>query len=264
MLDVHPPHEPIYTWKGFAVHIATIVIGLLIAVGLEQSVEYVHRRHQAEIFEEHLRADLREEDWTYEFLLTYNREVLAHAERAVLALEGKTVLPNEALLISAYRATQYKNRLRRRATFDELISTGTISLIRDQRLRITAMQVYNSPTLDVLAREGQESRYREAFRMSLPTDVQRMLNRECGDRYVQPGDFSALQGVLDHPCSTGLPPQVIDEAVKALRSDPKLIGILRLRIADLDTRLVDLTSNNRVLFENLRTIAKQAGAPVGK
>jgi hypothetical protein len=46
MLDVHAPHESIHTWKGFFIHIATIVIGLLIAIGLEQSVEYIHHHHQ--------------------------------------------------------------------------------------------------------------------------------------------------------------------------------------------------------------------------
>jgi len=48
MLDVHPLHESIHTWKGFFIHIATIVIGLLIAVGLEQTVEHFHQRHQVE------------------------------------------------------------------------------------------------------------------------------------------------------------------------------------------------------------------------
>ena len=37
MLDVHAPHESIHTWKSFFIHIATIVIGLFIAVGLEQT-----------------------------------------------------------------------------------------------------------------------------------------------------------------------------------------------------------------------------------
>jgi hypothetical protein len=46
MLDVHGPHETIHTWKDFFVHIAAIVVGLLIAVGLEQTVEYLHHRHQ--------------------------------------------------------------------------------------------------------------------------------------------------------------------------------------------------------------------------
>jgi hypothetical protein len=46
MLDVHPAHHAASTWRDFFIHIATIVIGLLIAVGLEQTVEYFHHRHQ--------------------------------------------------------------------------------------------------------------------------------------------------------------------------------------------------------------------------
>jgi hypothetical protein len=57
MLDVHPPHAPTHTWRDFFIHIATIVVGLLIAVGLEQSVEALHHHHQAE----HLRNELHAE-----------------------------------------------------------------------------------------------------------------------------------------------------------------------------------------------------------
>ena len=46
MLDVHPPEHTPHSWRDFFIHIATIVIGLLIAVGLEQTVEWVHRRHE--------------------------------------------------------------------------------------------------------------------------------------------------------------------------------------------------------------------------
>jgi hypothetical protein len=52
MLDVHPPHHPTHTWKDFFIHIATIVVGLIIAVGLEQAVEaLVHGRERAELIE---------------------------------------------------------------------------------------------------------------------------------------------------------------------------------------------------------------------
>ena len=46
MLDIHPPHEAVHTWRDFFIHIATIVVGLLIAIGLEQTVETIHRRHE--------------------------------------------------------------------------------------------------------------------------------------------------------------------------------------------------------------------------
>jgi hypothetical protein len=57
MLDVHPPHEAAHTWKDFLIHIATIVVGLLIAVGLEQTVEFFHHRHQVSEAREALRAE---------------------------------------------------------------------------------------------------------------------------------------------------------------------------------------------------------------
>lgn len=46
MLDVHPPEHAAHSWRDFLIHIATIVIGLLIAVGLEQSVEWIHHRQE--------------------------------------------------------------------------------------------------------------------------------------------------------------------------------------------------------------------------
>lgn len=53
MIDVHPPHTATHTWKDFFIHMAAICLGLLIAIGLEQSVEYFHHRQQV--------ADLRQE-----------------------------------------------------------------------------------------------------------------------------------------------------------------------------------------------------------
>ena len=57
MLDVHPPHHPTHTWKDFFIHLATIVVGLLIAVGLEQTVENLHHRHLANEFEEQMNEE---------------------------------------------------------------------------------------------------------------------------------------------------------------------------------------------------------------
>ena len=47
MIDIHAPHQSVHTWRDFFIHIATIVIGLIIAVGLEQTVEFIQHRHSA-------------------------------------------------------------------------------------------------------------------------------------------------------------------------------------------------------------------------
>jgi hypothetical protein len=65
-LEVHPPHGPIHTWRDFFVHLITITIGLLIALGLEALVEWFHHRHLVH----EARSTIRLE-------MTHNRELLA-------------------------------------------------------------------------------------------------------------------------------------------------------------------------------------------
>lgn len=71
MLDVHAPHEALHTWKGFFIHIATIVVGLFIAVALEQSVEAINRHNEVTA----LREDLHQE----------SRQILADANKSQAA-----------------------------------------------------------------------------------------------------------------------------------------------------------------------------------
>ena len=73
MLDVHAPHEATHSWKDFFIHIATIAVGLLIAVALEQTVEAVHRHHEAAALREDLHAE--------------TEQILADAQRADKAMD---------------------------------------------------------------------------------------------------------------------------------------------------------------------------------
>jgi hypothetical protein len=58
MLDVHAPHETVRSWKDFFTHIAIITIGLLIAIGLEQTVEHIHHIYQLNEARRELKIEL--------------------------------------------------------------------------------------------------------------------------------------------------------------------------------------------------------------
>jgi hypothetical protein len=75
MLDVHPVAHLRGGWREFVLHIATITVGLLIAVALEQGVERLHQIHQRHQLQHDLRAEAER-----------NRETL----RADLALESES------------------------------------------------------------------------------------------------------------------------------------------------------------------------------
>ena len=51
MLEVHPPQQTVHSWRDFFIHIATIVVGLLIAIGLEQMVERIHERYDHAVWD---------------------------------------------------------------------------------------------------------------------------------------------------------------------------------------------------------------------
>jgi hypothetical protein len=90
MLDVHPLHHAPRTWSDFLLHIATISVGLLIAVGLEQSVEFAHRHHERN----RLRDDLRTEG-------LLNRERIDAAIQNLDALQAWEVRATSAVRSAA-------------------------------------------------------------------------------------------------------------------------------------------------------------------
>jgi cell division protein FtsB len=59
MLDVHAPEHGINGVRDFFLHLFTITIGLLIALGLEAGVEAIHHRHQREEAETLIRREIQ-------------------------------------------------------------------------------------------------------------------------------------------------------------------------------------------------------------
>ena len=66
MLDVHAPHSRIEGFKDFLLHLLTITIGLLIALGLEGGVEWQYHRHLVRDANQALRAEIAQNIKTLE------------------------------------------------------------------------------------------------------------------------------------------------------------------------------------------------------
>lgn len=244
-------------WTAILIEFVLLVLGVFLGIQVSNWNAEREDRLKGAAFTARLRDDLRVEAWRYRFLLAYYRDVRDATEAAADAISGKAPLSNEAFLIDAYRATQYKQGAPRRATYDELVSTGNIGLVRDRKLLAMAVRAYNLSTIDNTVKEGIESPYRALFRMTVPNDVQRALAHRCGDRYIRYGDYRGYDHVIDYPCTTGLPAADIDAAAIALRKDPQTLRFLRLRVADLETRLADLTGNNRDVLGGFIELANE-------
>jgi hypothetical protein len=102
MLDVHAPEHRISGKKDFVVHMATITLGLLIALGLENAVEALHHRQQRKEAEGLIRQELQN-----------NRDVIKASTHGLMAeLDGmKTVLKTLESVESGGKATIQEKEL---------------------------------------------------------------------------------------------------------------------------------------------------------
>jgi len=117
MIDIHPPHKSDHTWKDFFIHIGTIAVGLLLAIGLEQTVEYFHHRDQVAQLTEQMRAEaqsnlplIRDSVARLKVQATYIRsleDALLAGKRSGDSVDVHGVPPNagSALYLSPSRAT---------------------------------------------------------------------------------------------------------------------------------------------------------------
>jgi hypothetical protein len=238
-------------WTAIWIEFVLLVTGVFLGIQVSNWNAERETRQKSAIFTARLTTDLQVEAWAYQYLIEYQKDVQANARRALDGFDGSQPLSDEQLVIAAYRATQYESQDRHRATYDELVSTGTIGLITDQKLRETAMMVYATTLIDQTLEEGKQSEYRLIFRRTLPAQVQQALLERCGDKIITPLDYAGIVHSLDYPCTLDLPEETIRAAAQALRTRNGLVPALQLRFADTGTVLFNLLASNSALLNNL-------------
>ncbi len=126
MLDVHPAHHAASTWRDFFIHIATIVLGLCIAVGLEQTVEYFHHRHLGKVAAEQLRAERIQNESSNEFNIFATQLHQRHLQRdlAILhAVRSHTPVPPGPFIVRHARYLYLGDE------WKKIHQTGTVAYI---------------------------------------------------------------------------------------------------------------------------------------
>jgi len=93
MIEIHPPHEDVHTWRQFFIHIAAITIGLLMAIGLEQTVVYFHHRHQLEEARRELADELESNRRVVGINLEATRKVMADLDADMALLRAAQTSP---------------------------------------------------------------------------------------------------------------------------------------------------------------------------
>lgn len=249
-------------WTAIWIDLLIVVVGVFIGIQVSNWNDERVRDRDSKEFTARLTEDLKHEAWLYQSTIEYYDDVLANAERVVAVLEGRAELDDKALLIAAFRATQFTFALRSRATFDELASTGRIDLIKDDDLREAAILIFGFQAYDLFMNLGADSGYRETFRMFIPTQVQLALAEACGDRFVPLGDYEGIVDAMDYPCDPAIDDVKRAAAASIIRENETFLPALRLRYVQLHTTINTLTVSNADIREKLQQIAGREVAGV--
>lgn len=128
--------------------LALIVAGVLIALAVDQAAETVGERRREADYLVALQEDVEADLDALRGPLSEGLDRREAAARLVVAgLNGASLEPTQ-LLAALDRAGHVTFFAPRRATFDDLISTGNLRLIRDREIRAALIEYYDAGQLD--------------------------------------------------------------------------------------------------------------------
>ena len=155
MIDIHPPHHGAMTLRDFFIHLGIVVLGILIAIGLEQSVEYFHHRHLAADAHNALlaerAADARSND--FNIFVTRHHENILERDLAILhALREHTSVPTGPFIL------HHPRFLYPEAEWEKIHESGTVNYLTENLAPI-AYRYKNQDAFMALADRSNEALY---------------------------------------------------------------------------------------------------------
>jgi hypothetical protein len=245
-------HVTTHNWFAVTIDVLIVFVGVFLGIQANNWNEARIADKTAQSNRERLIEDLRTNDIDFEGRRSYYGDVREHA---LLALEGFSTpsAAGEEFLVHSYQATQVVLRPLRRFTYDELLASGELASIGDQKVRELAAAYYLGMSAQNASLE-QIPPYRDRLRREMPYAVQQRIQSRCGDRIRNVK--GAVIRSLPKSCDTGLDRAVIAKAVAQLRSAPEMDRDLTRYLVDIDQRLNSYRAIQRRLRELRDALAK--------
>jgi len=140
-----------------------IVVGVLVALAVDEWSNSVQERELEREYLQSLSRDLAEDSAAYAGALAPNvEEALAALREIVSVARGFEAMPIDTVAFvrlmweSRFSVTQFEER---RTTFEELLATGNLSLIRSAELRASIVSYYEQVRMSTSRSERARSTY---------------------------------------------------------------------------------------------------------
>jgi hypothetical protein len=219
--------------------IVLVVIGILIALSINNWNEIRKNRHLESQYVKRLLEDLKEDEAILQAVLNYQQEVKFQAKKAIQIFENtdqNNVDPVENL-INLYQASQIQESNQATSTYKELIASGQINLIADDALKTAIIRYYELNWTETHWFTATNT-YRINIRSKMPDYIQSEIRSNCGDIYVKIRE--SIEITLPKTCDIDISPEVAQPIVNLLKADEGLKNDLRFLSGNLEGELQDL------------------------
>ncbi|MEM1116426.1 MAG: hypothetical protein AAGJ11_07960 [Bacteroidota bacterium] len=248
-------HVQEQNWTAIGIDLVIVVLGVFIGLQVSNWNTARQDRSSARALLVRLENDLASEIKTWRHGVDYYGVARAHG---VAALEGYTEPSSPsptAFLVNLYQASQRWEITSQRGTYDELISSGRIALIRDEATRVRLANHYLlvaalQATLDP---SGGEFQYRREVRLYMPHDLQDAIRGACGDEYVVEGT-NTFYLRLPESCPLTLPEDAARKAADELLANEAVRRELRFHVSVLDGQLATMENAAQIAEATLAQV----------
>jgi hypothetical protein len=86
-MEVHAPHGSVSTWKDFLLHLATVTVGILIALSLEQATVWYHHKAMVREAETNIQNEIRDNKKSLDAALPKMKQNLDDQEIALRVVQ---------------------------------------------------------------------------------------------------------------------------------------------------------------------------------
>ena len=209
----------------FTVLIETLIVVLGVFLGIQLGNWNAARAEQklAADYTVRLIADLEQDLSASQRLTSYYDAVTQN----IVDTDAMLLLPDpdpKTLVGAAYRASEFMYTPRRRATWDQIVSSGDLDLLPNETIASGLSDYYK---LDDAANDTifrlQDTPYRRAVRSLIPLPVQLAIRDGCSDQIDEDSNIAGF--VAD--CQIAVDEAFLDDAARALMSSEDLWEALR-------------------------------------
>lgn len=242
----------------FTVVIETLIVVFGVFMGLQVNNWNGSRadRLLGEDYVERLISDLERDLGSANALTNYYDEV----QQSILDADRLLASPDpnpQALVVAAYRASEFTYNPKRRATWDQIVSSGHLGLLPGDAIigELSDYYRFQAADQDTISRL-QDTPYREIIRSLIPLTVQLAIREGCSDLVAEDGSFVGF--VVQ--CQLDINHDLLKETTRTLMASEALREPLRYQYS----KVASVQNNNGgdlLILENLLTTLQDAAGP---